>query len=231
MPNQNWFIEPVGSQRAAARLLERARLSLHDAFEGNETHDPQPPAEPSWLELNEALCVAYDLMRQLRRLLALAVTESLGGHSLGTEDLLEAIQLLRTSAAQERLQHSDLEERITELDAKQQRLRERASRHEPWPRGMVLWFAVEMERQLRANDHKGGWQNCSRHFLRDKLQEEYDELCAALEQLGGGNPSPAQRRDVCNEAADLANLAMMVADLYGTSNAQNSTPPTADPDP
>ena len=40
----------------------------------------------------------------------------------------------------------------------------------------VRWFAEQMELQLRANDHKGGWQNDHHQTLIGRLQEETAEL-------------------------------------------------------
>lgn len=91
----------------------------------------------------------------------------------------------------------------------------------------VLAFAIQMERKLRANDHKGktGWKDGSpfstRENLRSKLDEEYHELKhAVIEQKYAANPesviTPAQaNQNVMDEAADLANICMMLADNYG----------------
>lgn len=91
----------------------------------------------------------------------------------------------------------------------------------------VLAFALQMERKLRANDHKGktGWKDGSpfstRENLRSKLDEEYHELKnAVIEQKYAAHPtsliSPAEaNRNVMDEAADLANICMMLADNYG----------------
>lgn len=64
-------------------------------------------------------------------------------------------------------------------------------------------FAEEMERRLRANDHKNGWECCSRSYLRGRLLDELGELMDALEANDG--------RAVTHEAADVANFAMMLA--------------------
>lgn len=42
----------------------------------------------------------------------------------------------------------------------------------------VAMFAEEMEKQLKANEHKGGWKHCDSSFLMKELQRNYDELWA-----------------------------------------------------
>ena len=72
----------------------------------------------------------------------------------------------------------------------------------------VLWFAQQMEAKLQANDHKGGWENESIHSLIGRLGQEWRELHDAL--------FPPWKRDperVAEEAADVANFAMMIADV------------------
>jgi NTP pyrophosphatase (non-canonical NTP hydrolase) len=71
----------------------------------------------------------------------------------------------------------------------------------------VLWFAGEMERQLRANDHKGGWSRDKQHGLLARLREETQELSAEILAMQERDPY-----QVVKEAADVANFAMMIAD-------------------
>ena len=80
----------------------------------------------------------------------------------------------------------------------------------------VQWFAEQMERTLRKNDHKGGWQVDSSGALLTRLKEETEELQAALIQ--GQDIAPEYS---IKEAADVANFAMMLAD-----NARNLRFPT-----
>ncbi len=78
-------------------------------------------------------------------------------------------------------------------------------------RPVVQRFAEEMERRLRKNDHKGGWDDCGWDYLRTRLLDELEELNAAWHR-------PQTERAVAqitHEAADLANFAMMVADNFG----------------
>ena len=77
----------------------------------------------------------------------------------------------------------------------------------------VQWFAQVMESVLRKNDYKGGWHDASFEFLLDKiLFEEIKELKDALETLTMGAITGEMVDNVVNEAADVANLAMMIAD-------------------
>ncbi len=85
-----------------------------------------------------------------------------------------------------------------------------AHRSEGGPRAEVIAFADAMEERLRANDHKGGWRDCELGWLSQRLLEEWRELDGAL--------WPEETRDpveVIHEAADVANFAMMIADVCG----------------
>lgn len=87
-------------------------------------------------------------------------------------------------------------------------------------------FAQAMERKLLANDHKGGWRCDDPHALLDRLHDEAAELdnirhlmhaCVirrAEYPVGQGDPSIHAAR-VLDEAADVANFAMMIADVCG----------------
>lgn len=83
----------------------------------------------------------------------------------------------------------------------------------------VLTFACEMERQLRANDHKGGWQQCAPDWLFGRMREEENELLAAMVRVeldpwhATAGRTTVER--VVHEAADVANFAMMIADVCG----------------
>jgi len=72
----------------------------------------------------------------------------------------------------------------------------------------VLIFAEAMEKKLRKNDHKGGWDSESYDYLIARLFEEARELqrttCRA--NIRGSY------RAVLGEALDVANFAMMIYD-------------------
>lgn len=66
----------------------------------------------------------------------------------------------------------------------------------------VLWFAAEMEKQLKANDHKSGWISCSEEFLKSELEKNFiriSQTCTSSVEY--------QRKCV-----NIANFAMMLAD-------------------
>jgi len=87
------------------------------------------------------------------------------------------------------------------LDATAARLRALKSvRLEVWD------FAIEMERVLRDNDHKGGWDGEDPEWLRERLEGERAELRDAV-ALGIRN-----NQNVLHETIDIGNFAMMLAD-------------------
>lgn len=72
-------------------------------------------------------------------------------------------------------------------------------------------FVLEMEKKLLENDHKGGWSFDSIASLTLRVKEEFDELRdAVLAHLASGDEATAL--NVVEEAADVANMVMMVAD-------------------
>lgn len=93
-----------------------------------------------------------------------------------------------------------------------------------WRREIVA-FADLMERELRENDHKGGWAAEHYRHLFHRMQEETDELALAIyaripwsrvQYLK--DPDPVL---VGSEAADIANFAMMIADVCGALRIEN----------
>lgn len=81
----------------------------------------------------------------------------------------------------------------------------------------VAWFAQEMEAKLRKNDHKGGWRGCRFSELFPRIMHERDELLLAAAPLKLDTVEEiVTRQDACDvirECADIANFAMMIADL------------------
>lgn len=75
-------------------------------------------------------------------------------------------------------------------------------------RTSVKWFAEQMELKLKENDYKGGWARCDHSWLLDRLKQEVTELEKALEKVDN-------QENVIKEAADVANFALMIADLAG----------------
>ena len=65
-------------------------------------------------------------------------------------------------------------------------------------------FAEAMEKVLKENDDKDGWEECSNLYLIQRLVEETSELMKYLDAGEFG--------DMCKEAVDVANFAMMIFD-------------------
>jgi hypothetical protein len=78
-------------------------------------------------------------------------------------------------------------------------------------RPVVERFAAAMEAKLRLRDYRGGWQNEPSDWLLERLQEEVEELEKCLHPLRK-EPTPAK---VLDEAVDVANFAMFIADVRG----------------
>ncbi len=95
-------------------------------------------------------------------------------------------------------------------------------------RPAVLLFALTMETKLRENDggQKPDWKDEETRFLLRRLGEESEELTVAIHRLlgaeheafkseDGTDRTPGWQREVLREAADVGNLAMMIADNEG----------------
>ena len=87
----------------------------------------------------------------------------------------------------------------------------------------IIAFAYLMQRQLDRNSHKDskgerGWKNDDPKDLAIRVVEEAEELKG--EAMVMPVPSAAKVRD---EAADVANMAMMVVDAMGALNAIPTT--------
>lgn len=80
-------------------------------------------------------------------------------------------------------------------------------------REVVALFANRMEQVLHENDWKGGWKHqggsCSVVYLLKRLVDERMELSRELHK-----EQPDLHR-VTKEAVDIANFAMMIADIAG----------------
>lgn len=74
----------------------------------------------------------------------------------------------------------------------------------------VARFAELMEQKLRANDHKGHWLGSSLSYLIARLREECGELIDAVLYEEDSTPG-----HITEEAADVANFAMFIADVAG----------------
>ena len=83
-------------------------------------------------------------------------------------------------------------------------------------RKCVAEFAEAMEEKLSANDHKGGWDRSSVTYLLERLRQEVDELDLAASKTCShcGVAHEPNTKRIIDEAADVANFAMMIADRY-----------------
>lgn len=101
---------------------------------------------------------------------------------------------------------------VCSLEEAQAMLRPLIEEH---PRPAVQWFAMQMEKELRENDHKGGWSRAAwpehDNVVLHKLSEEHDELIDAANELNGRGPGAGRAEHVVSEAADLGNVAMFLA--------------------
>ena len=79
---------------------------------------------------------------------------------------------------------------------------------EDYLRPEVQKFAEEMEKQLRANEHKGGWKDCDKDFLYSELMKNITTLVVALMFNN-------QEEHITRRCANIANFAMMIADNFG----------------
>lgn len=89
------------------------------------------------------------------------------------------------------------------------------------PRPEVVWFAKQMELKLKANDHKKHWHEMHMDYLIERLYQESQELWTAIIS---GNAS-----DIVQEAADVSNFAMMIADNAGLKDRISPATFTDDP--
>lgn len=72
----------------------------------------------------------------------------------------------------------------------------------------LLWFTRRMAEKLSRPKNVGKihWTDCDEEFLRDRLKEELAELELAL------NAATYAPEQIIEEASDVANFAMMIAD-------------------
>lgn len=77
----------------------------------------------------------------------------------------------------------------------------------------VRQFAEVMERKLQKHDADWRWDGCSERYLFRRLLEEVAEL---FDEMNETTPALGDGDEYCVvlEAADVANYAMMIADVY-----------------
>ena len=77
-----------------------------------------------------------------------------------------------------------------------------------YERSEALWFATEMERRLRENDWKKGWDECDTKYLLGRAEANLNLARMAL--IDNNSPSLTEFAIKC--CADCANFCMMIAD-------------------
>jgi pentatricopeptide repeat protein len=75
-----------------------------------------------------------------------------------------------------------------------------------------------MEAKLEANRHKGdrdAWRREQKAYLRRRLLEEVAELFHEMDTNGVPGTASERKARIRSECADVANFAMMIADVAG----------------
>jgi hypothetical protein len=80
----------------------------------------------------------------------------------------------------------------------------------PMPRKAVKEFSFDMEKQLKANEHKGGWNREHVEFLSKCLWENFEKLT-----YGALKKDDRDKQEITKLCANIANFAMMIADNEG----------------
>ena len=82
----------------------------------------------------------------------------------------------------------------------------------------VIEFANEMERVLRENDHKTGWDDMRIHRLFNRIKQEFEELQTEYIIYNSGllNPEDQKKRiqKMRKETIDIANFCMFLCHNY-----------------
>jgi hypothetical protein len=91
----------------------------------------------------------------------------------------------------------------------------------------VEWFSQQMQHKLYQNRNKNHWSGSNYDYLKDRLLDEYEEMSEQLRMLQASEknllPSDAWTKEECKkiiiqECADIANIAMMIADNIRTES-------------
>ena len=83
-------------------------------------------------------------------------------------------------------------------------------------RDQLVEFISEMEKILKENDYKGGWDSCSIKFIRDKLIEEFREVLLETRKVINEKTDEKTVEKTQKEAIDLANMCMILYDKLKT---------------
>jgi len=77
-------------------------------------------------------------------------------------------------------------------------------------RPSVRRWAGRMEKELRLNESKGGWEDEDYNYLLDRAKENLKEI--KIRKLYGMNPKLIDINYVIKCCADCSNFCMMLAD-------------------
>jgi hypothetical protein len=191
--------------RAEKRLIDReeetdALIKAADAKVGK--------AERERDDARMARDVEHDVAERMRAKLGVAsaqLDETQLRLSAAIRDRFQAVE----TARMEKSLREEARKRLAEIEPSHPESPERCTNLVPKldrPIEYLVQKGTEvMLEKLRQNAHKPGWRAESRAHLLTRLREEYMELHDAIVD---GNPSA----EVWREAADVANLAFMVAD-------------------
>jgi len=90
-------------------------------------------------------------------------------------------------------------------------------------RSEVMVFAQAMEKELRENDHKGGWRNCNPQWLLSRLCDEMVELLDCFEVEPTSTPDRIGPREAFLIAQDhLRAAAGVLRKHVGTINTRGA---------
>lgn len=81
-----------------------------------------------------------------------------------------------------------------------------SSLEKPEVRPSVYKYALEMERVLKYNDHKGGWEDCDLRYLESRLDDEVFEYKTESKKRHHAKAS--------REVIDVANYCMMIYEFH-----------------
>jgi len=95
------------------------------------------------------------------------------------------------------------------------------------PREAVVRFAEEMERVLKENDHKDGWDSLDAYELLGSIDDERDELLQAMDTYFE-HKTPKNLAAMLDEVTDIANFCMMIFDNYREDYREIGKPKTAE---
>ena len=81
-------------------------------------------------------------------------------------------------------------------------------------REAVARFAEQMEKILKENDHKDGWDSMSPWDIVERIRQETDELFLTLHKDPGypWHENEKWCKAMIDEATDVANFCMMLFD-------------------